>query len=371
MDAAALIDILARNAKADLQLFIDSDPELRLFEVGMMKFGSSAGQIGKGRLSSWIWQHREKHGTNKTVEELMRFLASPTIDGIDVVAVHGLSVGESIPLAKDIVIAPLDSLPERLLRFDDVIASPTGHRITSAPDSIVFCPNPSAPKIITSEPPLKGSRTYSSRTNELVDICRCLSTIGPSAPVVGAQWWETRDPLARWMRNGYGYGNELHDISTRHHSKLTPENYAKAQNVVRRYLELPQSERTRLRVPLDRLNRAIRRLEDVDRAIELGVACESIFLGDQSSDRGELSFRLRLRVAWLLGKDASERQRLMRLFRDLYAIRSSAVHSGNLPSTIDNPGTILDEGIKAVAEALYVVIVKGAPNWDKLVLAAD
>ena len=51
------------------------------------------------------------------------------------------------------------------------------------------------------------------------------------------------------------------------------------------------------RVPLERLNMAIRRVSQVDSAIDTGIALEALFLSDQSDDRGELTFRLRVRGA--------------------------------------------------------------------------
>src|SRR6266436_8665068 len=50
-----------------------------------------------------------------------------------------------------------------------------------------------------------------------------------------------------------------------------------------------------LRVPMQRLNSAMRRKSAVDSAIDLGIALESIFLRDTTDDRSELTFKLRVR----------------------------------------------------------------------------
>jgi hypothetical protein len=57
------------------------------------------------------------------------------------------------------------------------------------------------------------------------------------------------------------------------------------------------------------------------------IALESLMLADQT--QGELSYRLRLRVARLLGRDGESRREIAKRVGDLYGIRSKIVHSGH------------------------------------------
>lgn len=57
------------------------------------------------------------------------------------------------------------------------------------------------------------------------------------------------------------------------------------------------------------------------------IALESLILADQ--DPRELSYRLRLRVAQLLGEDLEARREIGKRVSDLYSIRSKIVHSGH------------------------------------------
>ena len=52
-------------------------------------------------------------------------------------------------------------------------------------------------------------------------------------------------------------------------------------------------------------------------------------LGEEKGDvDGGLSYRLRLRCAHLIGKDAKERRRVSEHVRDIYSVRSGIVHRG-------------------------------------------
>jgi hypothetical protein len=69
-------------------------------------------------------------------------------------------------------------------------------------------------------------------------------------------------------------------------------------------------------------------MSSVDSAIDLGIILESLFLPDQGA---ELSYRLKMRAGKLLGQTVDERETLSRHFGKLYDIRSTAVHTGELP----------------------------------------
>ena len=121
----------------------------------------------------------------------------------------------------------------------------------------------------------------------------------------------------------------------------------------------------RLNVTIDRW---IRSYEDrllVDKFIDLGIALESLYL---DGIRDELRFRLALHAAWHLGTNVAERQRMMRDFRDVYDLRSSAVHSGSVEDTKTTRG-LLSRTQEFCRWAIINIIDGGRfPDWNKLVL---
>lgn len=115
----------------------------------------------------------------------------------------------------------------------------------------------------------------------------------------------------------------------------------------------------------------MRRLSNVDSAIDLGIALEALFLSDLPDDRGELTFRLRLRVARYLEQNSKKREALFRLVGDLYSLRSTAVHTGRSPSDIRGRATsdLLEEGFRLTADAIRRHVVEGPPDWNNVQLS--
>ena len=132
---------------------------------------------------------------------------------------------------------------------------------------------------------------------------------------------------------------------------------------------------SRWRMAKKRENQQANKTESqVDQMIDLGIAFESLYLGGRQ--RGGLSSTLRVRAAWFLGKNAGERESILREFNAIYRFRSDAVHTGRLDDPVkvgggDKP-IPLDEFIVRAQDRCAASIKKiiergGFPNWDKLI----
>jgi hypothetical protein len=133
---------------------------------------------------------------------------------------------------------------------------------------------------------------------------------------------------------------------------------------------LNEKQKTVLRLSMGRLNTAMRRYSPVDAAIDLGIALESIFLSDLAGDRGELTYRLKLRASKYLGRSLDEKKELFNIFGDLYLARSIAVHTGKLPEKIRKKpiNDLLNIGFDHTARAIRLVILNGQPDWTAITL---
>jgi hypothetical protein len=141
------------------------------------------------------------------------------------------------------------------------------------------------------------------------------------------------------------------------------------RELVEKYLDLGAHLKKKLAVPIQRLNQALKRLDMVDRAIELGVALEALLVDDRDHD-APISYLLRIRGSWLAGGTLEERKENYKLLRDAYDLRSRAVHSGN----ISKPGAdeVLREGSALCANLIRSVIQRGhVPRWDDLILTPN
>lgn len=140
-----------------------------------------------------------------------------------------------------------------------------------------------------------------------------------------------------------------------------------AEALAASYFALDPRKRSKvLRIPLDRLGRAGREHDFADRAIDLGIALESLLLAD--SDSGELSFRLSLRGAWLIGNDDVQRLEIQKALKKLYALRSRAAHAGTIERSTENRTTIDRATEVCMALIRKVIELQWDIDWERLVV---
>lgn len=119
----------------------------------------------------------------------------------------------------------------------------------------------------------------------------------------------------------------------------------------------------------------MRRANAEDRAIELGIALESLLLNDIESYT-PLSYQLRLRGALLHGGTETDRANVYDLLYDIYDLRSKAAHGGKLKirDKFRNGQRMKTEsrlwqGIELCAHLIRKVAEqKKWPDWKSLVL---
>ena len=133
----------------------------------------------------------------------------------------------------------------------------------------------------------------------------------------------------------------------------------------------------------DALERSIERFQeahnssnDADGALNLGACLEILLMHGEDSSNSEIGFKLRMRAAWLLGKDPADRKRIHDLIRTAYELRSIAAHQGTLPqpksvAELDKRNENL-RNISSLCQDLILKILKdGWPNWSDLVLQTE
>ena len=120
---------------------------------------------------------------------------------------------------------------------------------------------------------------------------------------------------------------------------------------------------------IDRLGRSRLAIHPVDRALDLGMAAEIVLMHDQSRSNTEITYKIASRAAWLLGEGADQRTEIFDQIKQLYAARSTAVHSGVLPpkSKID-----LDVADELVGRVIRAILVRGSfPDWMSLTMGGS
>ena len=121
-------------------------------------------------------------------------------------------------------------------------------------------------------------------------------------------------------------------------------------------------ERRFLAVGLRRFNMALERQRLDDRIVDFMISAESLFLDDVGGHggRGELRYRLAVRVAKFVDSPRYSPRQVFDLMRKAYDIRSRVVHGGAISNTNlpDKPAATLDEFVSAFEEVMRLGLRK-------------
>jgi hypothetical protein len=147
-------------------------------------------------------------------------------------------------------------------------------------------------------------------------------------------------------------------------NKISNLDFEEADKVLSKFEQFDLVTKNKLRISLERLNNFGSEEPLVDRAIELRICLESIFLNDGNKE--QLRFRLALRAALFLGKNLTERKSIFKTIKTSYDITSAAVHSGKLPNK--GKTNILFEAANLAKSAIIKLIKEGLLNWENLEL---
>ena len=276
----------------------------------------------------------------ETVSKFIEAVEANTTDALVVMGISGIRATGPIQLGPEICLVPMTEVPPSMQRgtaLGQGTFNVMGPRF-AIPYALVtrfkFGPvfyrpkTPQPPEDMAARIPTEAAQMLLAEAFDLLGVL----DVHPHYQMFWVQsdnWFLSSGMNGGWQfsRSGEHWG---HDIEV-------PKDDAEALAVS--YFALSPQKRSKiLRIPLDRLGRAGREGDFADRAIDLGIALESLLLGD--NDRGELSFRLSLRGAWLIGKDADERLEIQKALKRLYELRSRAVHSGTIERSSKTGTTI-------------------------------
>jgi hypothetical protein len=338
-------------------------------------------------LATWITDNSYRQGIDATLKAIKRYLALDYTPTVEILAVTGIEIQEEIELGNGIFLAPMNNVPsikvrealtEKIIVLEaetDLGFSPLAvwMRGRKPPTAGLYCFTKLKPQTCK-EDDLNHIKSLQTK-GALYEACACLALIGPSAPKPLAYWSELEEwvPLNGYTGSGFSYVPI--EVLSGSQYLFSKADLLEARNLYGQFLSCSENTRTKLRIPLARLTQAVGRSNLVDKALDLGVALESLLLNDLGSNE-QLSLSLRIRGAWLLGEDANDRHRLERIFKQLYHYRSQAAHRGKFDKDrvkIDSDLIPIQDFLKTGEELCAAIIKKilekaKFPEWNRLIL---
>ena len=208
-------------------------------------------------------------------------------------------------------------------------------------------------------------------------FCQALS-LACNSPVqiAGGRWFLADDAI---FNPSTGRGMGRYPGTFGGPVKVEEAQIDEAKRLYHLLVKLNPNDREKLQIPIDRWIMSKTYKNPIDQMIDLGIAFEALYLSD-IGETTELSFRLRLHAALHLREDKADRKALKKEFQEIYAWRSSVVHTGKLPKKKEgrkkrSPFTPeeVDEFIARAQdlcrESIMKILEDGEfPDWNDLIL---
>lgn len=365
----------------DLRLAAYADPEISGLEGRIFNQGTLANTFSVHHLLSALITDALQHGVSHAAESLQGFLASDNNRCIDVLLLEGIRVREAIEIVDGVFLCPVDDVPSSTLRKHrefEARAQPSlplsmAHFFDDdarKPGAALYTINAIKPKFLADISTLQPLSVLPA----IYQIAELLVVLGPSSPVTYKSYRELADGELLKGQVGFAWGTARNETRVFEAFEVSSQQIRDFRRTAANYLTLSEDLKRKLRVPLHRLNEAVKHQNNVDRALDLGIALESLLLNHQPS-KEQLSLQFRLRGAWLLGENGQHRAELFDAFNKLYSYRSFAAHSGAVAPTKTPEEEVkktLEAGLSLCADAICKVIDSGGfPAWDRLVVGAD
>ncbi len=286
---------------------IDATPEVQELYGHMLHTpGAGSRVFDHSTIAFWLLRGATTKGIAGAIHDLELFLEAPTFLSRQIFAIEGLKLSRSCVLDDGTSLLPWDQLPEspgkgraRLLAMDQ-FRSPSAALVRE----IVVRKQLIKPEEMGRVPAFKLPEDFQ-------DIVSCASLMGPSGAAIASVWWEVPD----WIPpegSSISYSIERAKPQS---NDWPDEAYTLFPGFYKRFLSLDEDRKARLRVPLQRLNSAMRRWDKVDAAIDSGIALQSLFITSAGH-------KLLLRAARFLETTLERRKQVQALVLSLSQARA-------------------------------------------------
>ena len=311
--------------------------------------------------AAWLVWEAKRRPAAKVVADFAYFLEHRKAEGLKIALIHGLQIATSIQLGPALRLEPFPGLPVSwqanwfAQRRELEHSYDTGRLGEPVALTLRF---PISPGLV----PPDERKTFEAHEREDIErqsvmdaIVPVFTLLGDIAPVVSGSWSQAAGrgvPSLGQPRLLTGF-EDLGVMGFRQHPAPVVETEVK--ELVQGFLALSDKSRTRLAVPLRHLNRSRRQYTPEAAAIDLRTALEALLVPDRSQ---EITFKVSLIGAWMLGNDHEQRKRAFDRLRKAYGLGSQAVHGCKIkggPNAFD----LIHEVQSDTAAILKMVISTG------------
>lgn len=373
-----------KSCKAELEKAVAAIPSFSEFHWAHLNRGTGSSLVNLAGLVAWLAWRLSSVGVDQTLEGLAAYFSHLGNPASKCVALAGVELSECLDLGDGIVMTPIDKMP-RSYALDSIeppVLRETFWENKGLRDVLPYPLLVTVPHCVLVETATFKPRTFDPTNlpppkavnfERLEDALLALTLVKQAAPIALAYWVQL-DPLVPCANQGGDFSMPGVEVSQGRIEKVSADDHSEIRSVCASFRSLNSGLRARLRVPLQRLNRYRRQWSLEDKAIDLGIAFESIYAADRNPC-DPISQTVRLRAAWHLGGPNLARGKVHDAMSVMYDLRSKAAHTGRLKPTVrfadQQMGThqFLEYCAALLVQTLKRVFERnGFPDWVQLVL---
>lgn len=350
-----------------------AEPELRLFDGGVLLTGTGAGTVTLRALAEWLVAQSLDTNPEEVLDRLDRFIRRDIPPAQEILAISGASIAAEVRLVDGIRLVPFAQVPRSgvtdLLKGIPSFMSEAlqGVRANPIPTAALIAPLEGFPALAEPTAGEHFAPPSTLKQPKMYRICQLLTLVGPSPSIAVGSWVHIDDSLPL-CQSGASWGGPLHELVPSRSVDISAQ-AAIIPTLVDSYFALPSAVQEALDMPMKRLNLALRRQSLEDAAVELRIALESL-LAQDLDENAPVGFTLRLRGSLLGASGLPERRHLFDLLTAVYSLCSQAAHGGRFkPTSAATAQRLIPEGIEICASLVLKVIERGSlPQWRSFIL---
>lgn len=333
----------------------------RIFGTGRHVFaGGHQLNLAPSIVAMVLFKSLRKRGAEGTLKWLHELFTIETVDSRRCAELIGVKIGQKLTLSNGVNLVPFDEMRSSW-HADGLRHANSFPRsfMASFPYDVVGMYQVASLKFSS------DTSTYGGDYQDFTETSLAVTVAAGCAAVLGAAWSEYEDTDYADVEIGWSHKPALYEGRLPQFQEITlDESHLEDIN---RFLQLTGRVKKACLMASARLDFARRRITAGDSAIDLATAFEALLA--TNDERSEITYRLKLRAAIILGDSLEERENIFRQMGELYKLRSKVVH-GTLSTTSNSTDSATVQWATGVCSRLLTLVVRAGrmPDLQKLVL---
>lgn len=367
-----LLEKIIKNTTIDfddirkLEVILKDVPEYISVYGKIYIIGNSEFQFNPDTLVQWLIYRSQSSSPTKALKDLDEFIKNKKIELFDIAFLDSLHIEEEYEFCNGVQLIKASSI-----NFSQKISNEVQK------NNIAFL----SPTFVDSVLVYKWTQEIEFKSDE--------TSMPPRIPLINEEIEDAR--LCLDIARGPQYGVHIFSSSRVPHDSvpshlgmgkystpsykppnlsppLIPLTCRKADSLLKKWNNLTQETRGKLRITLQRYSDFSSGQPWIDRLIDLRVCIESLFAKDNENEL--LTYKISLRAALFLGKTFEEKNKIRDTVKTAYDLSSKVLHGGKMPSKLKpKQDQAIDDMGKYIPEVILKIFDMGKmPDWSTIEL---